>query len=205
MIRREEVAAAIRKEMPHLQFAIWDLTPFMPILHYWRRNMVFVECEAKAVEELAERLVSRSDFASLSFYTGIRKPVKASRIQPSSPDGSIVILGRTGLAETAEDKKLGARVPTLEKMLMDLLSFAFREELPIGLSDVADLLAYYIAKGKVKVPKMYRYATRRYVDWLLSVLLYKLASKHKVGGIDPRHAAKGKRILKAIKEVDIIE
>jgi hypothetical protein len=66
-IDRMAVAKAVHKEMPHLEFAVWDLEPFMKGFHDWRKNLVFVECENLAVDELAQRL-------SLHFHPRLKNP-----------------------------------------------------------------------------------------------------------------------------------
>ena len=202
-IRVEDVRREIKKEMPHLKFVIWDLTPFMGIFHYWRHNIIFVECEMLAVHELAGRLSERFGAEGVHFYLGKRKPKMASELRMKESGSSIVVLGRWDFSETYENSD-GFLTPTHEKMITDLILFSLRETLPIDLKDSLEILIHYLRKGEVDIPKLNRYATRRYIGWFMNVVLYKLSSKENLK-IDIRHIKSGKRYLEAINEVDSLE
>lgn len=197
-INRKEVAKAVRKEMPHLEFAVWDLEPFMKGFHDWRKNLVFVECENLAVDELAERLSLH--FKSAGFYTGKLK-IRAREFRTGPTEASIIILGRKDFKDMTEDKELGVKMPSLEERVIDLLAFSFRNDIPMPVRDAADAISYLLSINAVSVTKMHRYATRRYVDWLFKIIIYDLAKRKEVSGIDPRFTKAGEQYLRAVKEV----
>ena len=194
-----EVADTIRKEMPHLEFAIWDLTPFMKGFHNFRRNMVFVECEALAVEELERRLYQQ--FKSVTFFSGTKRISRTDYRDRSPISSSIVILARKKFNDTTEDTA-GARVPSLEERTVDLLSYALREEIPMPVSEAANVISYVLSINAVSITKMHRYAMRKYVDWLFKIIIYELAKNNEISGIDPRFTKAGERYNNAIKEVE---
>ena len=198
-ISRSNVAGAIRKYMPHLEFAVWDLEPFLKGFHNWRKNTVFVECEDLAVNELAERLSVH--FKSAGFYTGKIK-IRAREFNKGPIEANIIILGRKDFRDTAEDKELGARLPSLEERASDLLAFAFRNAIPMPVHEAANAISYVLSINAVSITKMHRYATRRYVDWLFKIIIYDLAKRGEVSGIDPRFTKAGERYLRAVKEVE---
>ena len=198
-ISRLDVAEAVRKYMPALEFAVWDLEPFMKGFHNWRKNMVFVECEDIAVDELAERLSLH--FKSVGFYTGKIK-IRAREFNAGAKDASIIILGRKGFKDTSEDKETGAYVPSLEERAADLLAFSIREAIPMPVSEAANAIAYVLSINAASVTKMHRYSTRKYVDWLFKILIHEMAKRNEVGGLDPRFTKSGERYLRAVKEVE---
>ena len=51
----EKMAKLIEKEMPAVTFVIWDLTPFIPHPHNWRKNIIFVECDKAAFDAGQEK------------------------------------------------------------------------------------------------------------------------------------------------------
>jgi hypothetical protein len=203
MTKIEEVIHETKKAMPHLKFVAWDLTPFMGIFHYWRHNIIFVECEMLAVHELAGRLSEKFGAEGVHFYLGKRKPKMATALRMKESGSSIVILGRWDFSETSEDPR-GFLTPTPEKMITDLILFSLRETLPINLKDSLQVLIHYLRKGEVDIPKLNRYATRRYMGWFMNIVLYKLSIKENLK-IDVRHIKSGKRYLEAINEVDSLE
>ena len=198
-IERVNVAKAIRKEMPHLECAVWDLEPFMKGFHNWRKNIVFVECEKIAMEQLSTYLAH--EFKSAVFYAGIRK-FKSLGLLMEEFKGNIVIVGRKGFHDTVEDKELGVLMPSLEERTMDILAFALREEIPVGIDEAANAVAYVIKINAASISKMHRYAMKKYVDWLFKIILYGLSKRGEVGGLDPRYLKIGKRYLNAVKEVE---
>jgi hypothetical protein len=195
-INRSEVAEAVRKEMPHLEFSVWDLEPFMKGFHDWRKNLVFVECEDLAVNELAKRLSLH--FKAVGFYTGTIK-IRAREFHTGPTEASIIILGRKDFKDTADES--GILMPSLEKRVTDILAFSFRNAIPMPVSEAANAISYMLSINAVSITKMHRYATRKYVDWLFKIIIYGLAKRGEVSGIDPRFTKAGERYLRAVKEV----
>ena len=52
------VSKYLSTEMPALKFMVWDLQPFIPHLHNWRKNIIFLECDRIAIDSVTERLGS---------------------------------------------------------------------------------------------------------------------------------------------------
>lgn len=193
-----EVAKTIRKEMPHLEFAIWDLTPFMNGFHNWRKNTVFVECEGLAVDELKKRLYTH--FKSITFFSGTKR---IRRWDIDTEGGSnVVILARSDFKDTTMNSELDAYVPSLEERATDLLAYALREDIPMPVSEAVNAIHYVLSKNEASITKMHRYATRKYVDWLFKIIIYELAKRNEISGVDPRFTKAGERYLKAVKEVE---
>jgi hypothetical protein len=115
--------------------------------------------------------------------------------------GSIVIVGM---------EKAGAKPgthPGTEKMLVDLLHYAKEGILPISLKDVIGLWEYYLDfhdETELKFNELYRYATRRYLGWFVSIFAYKVSEKTNLR-VDRRHILRGKRNLEMIRMVDSLE
>lgn len=198
-INRSGVAEAVRKQMPALEFAVWDLEPFMKGFHNWRKNMVFVECEELAVDELAQRL--SHNFKSAGFYTGTIK-IRAREFNTGPIEATIIILGRKDFKDTTEDKESGIRTPSLEERAIDLLAFSLRNAIPMQAYEAANAISYLLSINAVSITKMHRYSTRKYVDWLFKIIIYDLAKRGEVSGIDPRFTKAGERYLRAVKEVE---
>lgn len=190
----KKIKALLAAEMPALSFTVWDLKPFIVQLHNWRRNIIFIECDRVAVGTLVEKL--GVVFRNYSIYSGIKKPVMGLEMTESV--GSIVIVGR----EKSEVKS--GTTPSIEKMLVDLLHYAHGGILPISLKDVVGLWEYYLEfhdETGLKFNELYRYATRRYLGWFVSIMAYKLSQKVNLG-VDKRHILRGKRNLEMIRMVD---
>ncbi len=198
-IDRLSVAKAVRTDMPHLEFVVWDLEPFMKGFHNWRKNMVFVECEELAVDELAQKLVTR--FKSAAFYSGAKK-IRRREFTTASTEANILILARKDFKDTAEDKETGARMPHLEERAADLLAYSLRDAIPMPVSEAANAISYVLSINAASITKMHRYATKKYVDWLFKIIIYGLTKRGEISGIDPRFTKAGERYLRAINEVE---
>lgn len=194
-----EVAKAITTEMPHLEFVIWDLEPFMKGFHNFRKNIVFVECESLAVEELSKKL--SNEFKSLTFFSGTKRIRKWEHSPGSS--ASIVIVARKDFSDIIKNKTL--RMPSLEEQAADLLAYALREDIPIPVSEAANAISYILSINAASITKMHRYAMRKYVDWLFKIIIYELAKHNEISGIDPRFTKAGERYNNAVKEVEARE
>ncbi|HIH23206.1 TPA: hypothetical protein HA238_05750 [Candidatus Micrarchaeota archaeon] len=189
----EKLTKLIRKDMPALDFLIWDLTPFIPLMHNWRKNIVFIECNRVAVDSLVE-LVAR-EYPDYEVYAGIKKPIL--RIKLVDKKASIVIIAREGKTR----REVEGNRPKLEKCLVDLLYFSKSEILPISLTDILDLWEHYLSNTDlVKFNELYRYSLRRYLGWFVSIFAYYL-SKKTVLKTDERHFKSGMKNLELLKLV----
>ena len=173
----------------------------MKAFHYWRKDMVFVECEAFAVEEVAKLLALK--FAKkASVYSGVLKPRETG---VPGTEGSIVVISRDNFKGMLEDKGLNVWVPALEERAAELLAFSSRKTLPIGFRDVVGAIAHLVSAGEISASKLHRFATRRYMGWLVDVIFYKLSEEGEIGKVPPSHLKAGKRWLEMIKEVEELE
>jgi hypothetical protein len=189
----KKIAKIIRKEMPALTFVIWDLTPFIPIMHNWRKNIIFIECERVAVDTLEEVLAG--EYPHYEIYSGIKKPVL--RIRRPEKEASIVIVAR----EAKHRREIEGINPKLEKCLVDLLHYAKNEILPLSLKDILDLWEYYLSGEKpMHFNELYRYSLRRYLGWFVSIIAYKLSKKIHLK-IDKRHYLAGKTNVELVEMV----
>jgi len=188
-----DITRLIAREMPALEFVIWDLTPFIPNLHNWRKNIVFIECDRVAVEPLAERLTGK--YPEHEVYVGVNKPIL--KIGRSDKTASLVIVARTG----KKRREVSGRNPKIEKCLVDLLYYAINEVLPISLNDILDLWEYYLTDtNQVKFSELYRYSIRRYLGWFVSIFAYELSKKAKLNA-DARHYKTGQKNVELVQMV----
>ena len=189
----EGVIKLLSSEMPALEFTIWDLTPFIPHLHNWRKNIVFIECDRAAIDSLVEKLADAHP--NYEIYAGVKKPVlKVSRVHS---EASIVIVAREG----KKRREVDGVFPKLEKCLVDLLYYAKSEFLPLSLSDVLGLWEYYLTIDKpIQFNELYRYSLRRYLGWFASIFAYELSKKTNVNA-DARHCKTGLKNLELIQMV----
>lgn len=189
----EKITKMIHKKMPALGIIIWDLTPFIPLLHNWRKNIIFIECDRVAVDSLVELLAKK--YSNYEIYSGIKKPVL--RIRLVEREASIVIIAREGKTR----REVEGAHPKLEKCLVDLLYYSKNEILPISLNDVLNLWEHYLtATDLVKFNELYRYSLRRYLGWFVSVFAYYLSKKTTIK-IDERHSKQGMKNLELLKLV----
>ena len=206
----EDIGKLISREMPAVAFVSWDLTPFMPYFHDWRKNMVFVECDKAAVDALTERLAT--EYPNYDIYAGERKP--ALKINRGKMTASIVITAREGINR----REVSGNKPKIEKCLVDLLYYSKNDILPIPIKDVLGLWKLYLypndsndAKIRVdiKFSELYRYSQRRYLSWLVSIFAYEMVQrggKHSnVNTLSGRHLAQGKKILEIVRMVQKFE
>jgi len=188
-----KIAKLITKEMPALSFVIWDLTPFILIMHNWRKNIIFLECDRVAVDPLAETL--SKEYPNYEIYSGIKKPIL--KVRRPEKEATIVIVAR----ETKGRRDINETSPMLEMCLVDLLYYSKNGLIPIPLNDILDLWEYYLADTNlVKFNELYRYSLRRYLGWFVSVMAYTLSKKTKLK-IDVRHLNQGMKNLELIKMV----
>lgn len=189
----EKITKMIHKEMPALDIVIWDLTPFIPLLHNWRKNIIFIECDRIAVDSLVEILAEK--YSGYEIYAGIKKPIL--RIRLVKKEASIVIVAREGKTR----REIEGKHPKLEKCLVDLLYYSEKEILPISLHDIIDLWKYYLTSTNlVKFNELYRYSLRRYLGWFVSIFACHLSKKTTLK-IDERHFKSGMKNLELLKMV----
>ena len=204
------IAGLLAEKMPHLDFAIWDLSEFMHTFHNVRRNMIFIECEEVARKEVISKLADEPKLRGYIVYSGGRKPKAineewASARSTEEIRSVIVVLSRKDFAETM---KLGEsiRVPSIERRLVDLMAYALKGYLPIGFDEAIDATIWYLKRGELRMTALQRYATRKYLGWFVDILIFKLEEKGVVSAasVDPRYLENGRRYFEAIKRVDEI-
>jgi hypothetical protein len=189
----EKIAKLIHEKMPALDLVIWDLTPFISLMHDWRKNIIFLECDRIAVDPLIELLAR--EYSSYEIYAGIKKPIL--RIKIAEREASIVIIAREGKTS----REVEGEHPKLEKCLVDLLYYSKNELLPLSLADIIELWKYYLTNTDlIKFSELYRYALRRYLGWFVSVLAYTLSNKTRLK-VDERHLRAGMKNLELLKLV----
>ncbi len=189
----EKIVRIVSREMPAVSFTVWDITPFMPHLHDWRKNIIFVECDRAAVDPLVEILAV--NFPYHDIYAGVKKPIL--KINRAEKEASIVVVAR----EARHRREVEGLHPKTEKCLVDLLHYAKTEILPISLMDVLGLWEYYLTHSLIRFNELYRYSLRRYLGWFVSIFAYKLSRKEHLK-IDERHYKSGSRNLELIKMIE---
>jgi len=189
-----KIAKMLSRDMPAVSFTIWDMTPFIPHMHNWRKNIIFVECDRAAVHALAG--IMDVAFPHYDIYTGIKKPIRMG-VSRGEKEASIVIVAR----EARHRREVEGIHPKLEKCLVDLLYYAKGEILPISLRDVLDLWDHYLTHDeKIRFNELYRYSLRRYLGWFVSIFAYELSKKNRLR-IDERHYKTGSRNLELVRMV----
>ena len=73
-----KIAELLSERMPHLKFAIWDLSEFMHTFHNVRRNMIFIECDKVAHEEAIRIFAADKELSDNLVYAGERKPISVN-------------------------------------------------------------------------------------------------------------------------------
>ncbi len=180
-------------EMPAASITAWDLTPFIPYLHNWRKNIIFLECDRVAIDTIIESL--SKDYPKYEIYAGIKKPLLKIRL--NNKEAAIVIIAREG----KNRREVNGKYPKLEKCLVDLLFYAKNELLPISLKDILDLWRHYLTtKEPLRFNELYRYSLRRYLGWFVSMFAYELSKTTKLNA-DVRHYKTGLKNLELIKTV----
>jgi len=199
----KRIARLLINRMPHLEFAFWDLSDFMPAFHNVRRNMIFIECEKLAHKEVISALADKPELRNYLVYSGDRKPVTINEAWASAKSTNeirdvIVVIARTDFHET-EGFEGNAHIPSAERRLVDLLVYSLKGYLPFTLEEATDALAWEIKNGALKITTMQRYATRRYIGWFFDIVMYKLHESGRVSAsIDPRYVKSGKRYYESI-------
>ena len=209
----KRIAKLLADKMPHLEFAFWDLSDFMPAFHNVRRNMIFIECEKLAHKEVVGALADKPELRNYLVYLGDRKPVTINEAWASAKNTNeirdiIIVIARTDFHET-EVYEGNAHHPSVERRLVDLLAYSLKGYLPFTIDEAADALEWEIKNGALKITTMQRYATRRYVGWFFDIVMFKINEKishsnnliDKLDKIDPRYMESGKRYYDAVLRV----
>lgn len=206
-----KIAKLLSEKMPHLEFAIWDLSDFLPAFHNVRRTMIFIECEELAREEAISTLAGlKGKPGEYLVYTGERKPKVINETWANAKSTEeirdvIIVIARKDFAETHKvESNSNIHIPTIERRLVDLIAYAVRGWLPISIEEVVDAFKWNLKKGNLKITSLQRYASRRYMGWFIDTTLYTLSKNKEIdsSNIDPRYLELGKRYLTAIKEVE---
>ncbi len=201
----KRIARLLTGKMPHLEFAYWDLSDFMPAFHNVRRNMIFIECERLAHKEVVGTLADKPELKNYLVYSGDRKPATINEEWASAKSTNeirdvIVVVARSDFHET-DAFKGNARIPRVERRLVDLLAYSLKGYLPFTIDEAVDALGWAARNGRLKITTMQRYATRRYVGWFFDILMYKMNESGRMPSIDPRYAESGKRYYDAVLRV----
>jgi hypothetical protein len=204
-----KVARLLAKRMPHLEFAVWDLSDFMGTFHDVRRTMIFIECEEIARSEAIRSLADPS-LPDYVVYSGERKPKAINEEWANARSikeirSVIVVIARKDFNETKVIEE-NIRFPSLERRLVDLVAYSLRGWLPISVKEAVSSLEHYLKRNELRLTVLQRYATRRYLGWFLDIVLYKLKEKgHSFEtNLDPRYLELGKRYDEALQVVDDI-
>ena len=201
-----KLARLLARHMPHLSFAVWDLSEFMPSFHNVRRNMVFIECEETARMEVIRVLASDTKSRGYLVFSGERKPKAVNEEWASGASDEvrdvIVVMARKDFKET-RPLEGNIKTPVLERKLVDLIAYSLREWLPIPLEDAVDAFVWQLKSHQPRVTVLQRYATRRYLGWFLDIALFKLSKRGQFGAhnVDPRYLELGERYERALKKV----
>jgi hypothetical protein len=201
----KRIARLLSGRMPHLEFAFWDLSDFMPAFHNVRRNIIFIECERLAHKEVISALADKPELRNYLVYLGDKKPVTINEAWASAKSTDeirdvIVVVARTDFYETDEFEG-NARIPRVERRLVDLLAYSLKGCLPFTIEEAFDALEWGARGGRLKITTMQRYATRRYVGWFFDILMYRMNERDSVPSIDPRYVESGKRYYDAVLKV----
>ena len=206
--RTKGIGRLLAKRMPHLEFVFWDLSEFLPVFHNVRRNMIFIECEKIARNEAISALAGEPKLRDYLVYSGERKPeiVNEEWASAKSTKGirdAIVVMSRRDFGETVVFEG-NARVPTLERRLMDLLYYSLKGYLPMALDEAVNALAWFLNNRGVSITRMQRYSTRRYIGWFFSIVLCRLVEKKMINPniVEPRYLENGRRNRNAVLRVD---
>lgn len=201
----KRIVRLLINQMPHLEFAYWDLSDFMPAFHNVRRNMIFIECERLAHKELIGALADKPELRNYLVYSGDRKPIAINEAWASAKSTDeirdvIVVVARTDFHET-EGFEGNAHIPSVERRLVDLLAYSLKGYLPFTIDEAIDALEWEARNDGLKITTMQRYATRRYVGWFFDILMYKMNENGRMPSIDPRYVESGKRYYDAVLRV----
>lgn|SRR3989338_4373620 len=189
----DKILKMISDEMPAANVTVWDLSPFMPYLHNWRKNIVFLECDRVAIDSIVELL--SNNYPTYEIYAGIKKPLLKIRL--TNKEAAIVVIAREG----KNRRELEGRYPKLEKCLVDLLFYSKNELLSVSLKDILDLWRHYLTTEEpLRFNELYRYSLRRYLGWFVSIFAYELSKTTKLNA-DSRHYKTGSKNLELIKMV----
>ncbi|MFH0713921.1 MAG: DUF6577 family protein [Candidatus Micrarchaeota archaeon] len=206
--RTKRIGKLVANSMPHLPFALWDLAEFMHTFHNVRRNIVFIECEKIAHEEVKRLLASDEEFRDCIVYSGERKPKTVNEEWASAKSAEIrdiiVIISRSDFMETNTVAESNLRVPGIERRLVDLMAYAMRGYLPLTVEEALAAWTWFIKEGELRISFLQRYATRRYLGWFLSVFLFKLNKNGDLASVDPRYIENGSKYYEALKRVEEI-
>ncbi len=178
----------------------------MHTFHNVRRNIVFIECEKVAHDEVKRLLASSTEFRDCIVYSGERKPKAVNEEWAGAKSAEIrdiiVIISRSDFMETNAVEESNLRVAGLERRLVDLMAYAMRGYLPIAVEEALAAWAWFIKEGKIRISFLQRYASRRYLGWLLSIFLFKLYKEGRMKNIDQRYVENGERYYEALKRVE---
>lgn len=207
------LASSIQHKMPALDFAIWDLTPFHDSFHDLRKNMIVIECDKIAHAEIVKMIATSFKWKNWLVYAGEKRPVLINEqwLNASKNNGEkfrfehgvIGIINRTDFKE-ADKIREGVYSPWVERQIVDLLAYSYRHWLPITTREAIDVLTWALKKSNVvKISKLHRYSTRRYINWLLSALLYQLVENGEISKekVDNRYLDGGRNIIQMINMV----
>ncbi len=202
-----KIALLIAERMPHLKFAVWDLSDFMPGFHNVRRNLIFIETEKIALDEVRRVIETNPELGNYEIFLGELKPKNVGRTTGSPANDNedfrdaIVIIARKDFIETANWKG-NIHMPSIERRVVDLLAYSLRDWLPISVDEAIDAFIWAVKQQDLKINSLQRYATRRYLGWALGIILAKLKEKGEIEKIDSRYIASGQRNLHFIKRVE---
>ncbi|MFA6329568.1 MAG: hypothetical protein WCX64_02680 [Candidatus Micrarchaeia archaeon] len=196
------IAEAIHGKMPHLPIKVWDISEFLPDFHDVRRNMVFIETDPLALEEVVRTMSEDPKYRNHLFYIGKHKPVAINESWAAARSNEmrdiVVITGRK-----QNKTRPGITTPPVEHRLVDLLAFSLRGWLPMPPDEVIRALAAQIHSGRIKYGELMRYADRRYVGPIIEMIFAQLvrSGELKQSQVDDKYYRNGERLWNAISSV----
>lgn len=207
------ISQAIHKKMPHLPIRVWDISEFLQDLHDIRRNMVFIETDPLALEEVVKTMTEDAAYRDYIFYIGKRKPLTINETWAAARSNEIrdivVIVGRTAF-------KQGISTPPIEHRLVDILAYSLRGWLPLPVDEAIRALAAQIRNvhkehnskiefqtAPIHYGELMRYADRRYIGPIIEMIIAGLVENGELeeSQIDEKYYKNGLRLLKAVQSV----
>ncbi len=188
---KKRVYDAIRKEMPFVPLTIWSTFDLNRYAHNLiMKGVVFVETDGFAVEAVKDVLLSKGVKAITARRRGDFSNVFDLMETP------VLVIPRKDAAGTVADKKdEKLRLPSFERIIVDVYFLATRKNFPFPLSELGNIFENILAFGYSLNYSMFNWvATRRNVSAEMETALYLLKTKSDRFALIPEKFARKRQL-----------
>ena len=184
----------IEKRLFDVDFVIWGTELLAPYSHYaLGRDVIFIECKKSSIEKIRDTLLTNR-------YQVISKLSRDYFIEIYQSSAEPIIL-QPRKEKYATLKRDRYRIPTFERIFVDLYYMIAKYELPLPPDEYGRILYNFLEEIGLNLSVTFRYASRRGIRDEIVILLFKFSKTYKNLKISEESFVGSRKRIELIEEI----